>query len=74
MYESQRRSHKGRRLAKRAGKFFAVNAAYEQMLAKHYKSHYAEKPTKRHLKMLRQIAEGKGISINYLFSSLKFLG
>lgn len=67
MYESQRRSHKERELTKLSDRFYAVKEAYDQMLAKHYKSHYAEKPTKRHLKLLQQIDTGKAIPVDDLF-------
>lgn len=66
IYESQRRSHKERELTKLNEKLYAEIKAYEQILTKHYKSHYAEKPTKRHLKMLKKIAEAKGFSTSDL--------
>lgn len=57
LYESQTYSHKNRALLKLYGKMFGSEKAYDQIYSKHFKTHYAGKPTKRYQKLLRQIEE-----------------
>ena len=54
MYEQQTKSHKARNLEKVFG-YFKADELHEKIYSKHFKSHYAGKPTKRYLKLLRQL-------------------
>jgi len=38
-----------------------MERAYELLYSKHFKTHYAQKPTKRYLKALQTIQQGEGI-------------
>jgi hypothetical protein len=55
MYEKQTRSHKYRNMDKQLNKIFGPEGAYEQIYSKHFKTHYNGKPTKRYLKLVKQI-------------------
>lgn len=66
MYETQTYSSRNRNLVSLYDKYFRKEKAYEQIYSKHFKTHYAGNPTKRYLKLLRQIQESKGISLTAL--------
>jgi hypothetical protein len=55
MYEKQTYSHKSRRLYKQFERLFGVDKAYEQIYAKNFKKQYNNKPTRRYVKLLKQI-------------------
>ena len=55
MYESQIQSKKWREIEKIYGVCFDVDNLYEQLYSKHFKKFYAGKPTKRYLKIMRQL-------------------
>lgn len=63
MYESQRRSHKERKFFQLIDKYNAAVDACTCIATKYYKSHYAEKPTRRHIKILGQIMAGKDVPV-----------
>jgi hypothetical protein len=55
MYEKQTQSKKSRFLDKTLELYFRTDHLYKQLYKKHFKRHYAGKPTKRYLKLSRQI-------------------
>ncbi len=55
MYESQTYSHKNRALFRQFEMATGGDKAYDQLYSKHFKKYYAGKPTKRYLKILKQI-------------------
>ncbi|MEI6489713.1 MAG: hypothetical protein WCP52_12165 [Bacteroidota bacterium] len=62
MYEKQTYSYKNRWLGKQLDKLFGCEIAYEEIYSKHFKKTYNGKPTKRYLKLLKQVKAGEGIS------------
>ena len=62
MYESQIQSKKYRQLEKTFGAYFSSDKLYSQLYKKHFKKTYAGKPTKRYLKLKRQIEQAERIS------------
>lgn len=69
MYETQTYSPKNRHLVRQLDKKLCSEKAFEQMHSKHFKTHYAGKPTKRYKKLLQKIEEARGISITELLCS-----
>lgn len=69
MYETQTYSSRNRFLVRQYDKLFGKEKAYEQIHKKHFKTHYAGKPTKRYLKLLKKIEQSKGISLSALLCS-----
>lgn len=61
MYESQIQSKKYRNLDKTLGAYFRLDDLYQQLYKKHFKKTYAGKPTKRYLKLMKQITQAEGI-------------
>jgi hypothetical protein len=55
MYDSQTKSKKWRNMASHYNKVFDAKEAIEQLYSKHFRSHYAGKPTKRYLKLIKRI-------------------
>lgn len=55
MYEKQTYSHQKRRQFQSFDKLFLSERIYEQVYSKHFKSQYAGKPTRRYLRLLKQI-------------------
>ena len=62
MYEKQTESKKYRNLDKTLGAYFNTDQYYEQLYKKHFKKQYAGKPTKKYLKLTRQIKRAENIS------------
>ena len=62
MYEKQTESKKYRNLDKTLGAYFNTDKYYEQLYKKHFKKQYAGKPTKKFLKLTRQIQRAENIS------------
>ena len=58
MYECQTKSKKWREIEKIYGAYFDADKHYEQLYSKHFKKFYAGKPTKRYLKIMRQLPQG----------------
>lgn len=61
-YNKQTLSHKNRNLVVQWDKLCKSEKANDVIYGKHLKKHYKGIPTKRYLKMLKQIKEGEGIS------------
>ncbi len=74
MYESQTQSKKYRQLDKTLGAYFRTDDLYSQLYQKHFKKTYAGKPTKKYLKLIKQIERQKELLIQQLgiFSYLKY--
>lgn len=66
MYEQQTKSHKSRHLDKTFGKLFKAEDLHEKIYSKHFKSHYAGKPTKRYLQLLKRIKQSEQLTTNDL--------
>ena len=69
MYETQTYSKKNRYLFRQFNKHFGRDKAHEKIFSKHFKTHYAGKPTKRYQKLLKQIEASKGICLSSLMCS-----
>lgn len=63
MYESQTYSKTYRSLNKTIGAFFRSDRHYDTIYSKHFKKTYAGKPTKRYLKLMKEINKGESIPI-----------
>jgi hypothetical protein len=61
MYETQTQSKFYRTLEKTLGPYFQVDEAYNQLYKKNFKKQYAGKPTKKYLKLTKQIQKGESI-------------
>lgn len=61
MYEKQTQSKRYRQLDKTLGVYFRTEQLYEQLHKKHFKKQYAGKPTKKYLKLYRQIQKAESI-------------
>ena len=70
MYEKQIKSKKSRYFDKTIGVYFKVDQLYDQLYKKHFKKHYAGKPTKRYLKLTRQIQQAESVSFKDLQKAL----
>lgn len=55
MYDSQTKSKKWRLWDRFYGSYFKLDRLYEELYSKHFKTHYSGKPTKRYLKLMKQI-------------------
>lgn len=55
MYESQTQSKESKQLEKVIGAAFTMDQLYNQLYKKHFKKFYAGKPTKRYLRIKKQI-------------------
>ena len=55
IYEKQTQSKKYRYLDKTLGVYFRADQLFEQLYKKHFKKQYAGKPTKKYLKLMKQI-------------------
>ena len=64
MYDSQTRSKKWRLMEKVFGSCFDIDNHYEEIYSKHFKTHYNGKPTKRYLKLMRQINKAERLSVS----------
>ncbi|WP_017732242.1 hypothetical protein [Nafulsella turpanensis] len=64
MYESQTQSKKYRQLDKTFGAYLKLDSLYEQLYSKHFKRSYAGKPTKKYLRLMKQIRKAESVSHN----------
>ncbi|NQU87814.1 MAG: hypothetical protein HQ541_18865 [Mariniphaga sp.] len=64
MYDSQIKSKKDRNMDKIFGAYFRIDKLYEQLYKKHFKKTYAGKPTKRYLKLIKQIQKAERLTLN----------
>lgn len=62
MYETQTQSKKYRQLDKTLGTYFRTDELYSQLYKKHFKKTYAGKPTKKYLKLMKQINKAEKFS------------
>lgn len=61
MYETQTQSKKSRYLYKTLGVYFRTDQLLDQLCKKHFKKQYAGKPTKKYLRIARQIQRAESI-------------
>lgn len=61
MYEKQTQSKKYRGLDKTLGAYFKCDNLYSELYKKHFRKQYAGKPTKKYLKLTRQIQRAESI-------------
>ena len=66
MYEKQTHGKNYRALDKTLGKYYRADELYQTLRKKHFKKQYAGKPTKRYLRIMRQIERAEAIPINQL--------
>lgn len=69
MYDKQTRSKSWRRFEDMFG--FKIDEAYKTIYSKYFKTEYAGKPTKRYLKLMKQIKAAKPISERELLGFIK---
>lgn len=62
MYETQTQSKKYRQLDKTLGAYFKTDDLYSQLYQKHFKKTYAGKPTKKYLRLMKEIKKAESIS------------
>lgn len=62
MYEKQTYSKYGRSLDQMFGAYFGIDKVYEQIYSKNFKKMYAGKPTKKYLKLLKEIDQAERIN------------
>lgn len=65
-YQSQVRSKYYRELDKNFSAFFKIDKIYEEMHSKHFTKYYNGKPTKRYLKLKKQLKEVEKIPIHQI--------
>ena len=63
-YDSQIRSKWAREIDRLYGPLFKTDKLYDQLDKKYFKPYYAGRPTKKHLKIMRQLARANKISID----------
>ncbi len=61
MYETQTQSKKYRQLDKISRVYFKIDDLYSQLYKKHFKKTYAGKPTKKYLRIIKQIQKAESI-------------
>lgn len=62
MYETQAQSKKTRQLDKTFGAYFNKENLYSELYKKNFKKTYAGKPTKRYLRIMKQLQEAESIT------------
>jgi len=63
LYESQTKSKKQRSDIKLFDSYLKGDEAYQKILSKHFKTHYAGKPTRRYLKLMKLVEKGKDFTL-----------
>jgi hypothetical protein len=71
MYEKQTYSKNSRQQFRLWGKLFNTDKVYEQIYCKHFKTQYAGKPTKRYLKLCKELREAGEVSGKDLLKYIK---
>jgi hypothetical protein len=66
MYEKQTHSKQNRELIRLFNRFFSTDKLYEELNKKHAKKTYRGKPTKKYLKITRQIQRAENITSHQL--------
>jgi len=64
MYETQTQSKKYRQLDKTLGAYFKSDNLYSELYKKNFKKSYAGKPTKKYLRIIKQIKKSENIPYN----------
>ena len=64
MYETQTQSKKYRQLDKILGAYFKSDNLYSELYKKNFKKSYAGKPTKKYLRIIKQIKKSENIPYN----------
>jgi hypothetical protein len=64
MYKKQTQSKKSRYLDETLGVYFRTDQLFEQLNKKDFKKHYAGKPTRKYLKILKQFEKLRDFNIN----------
>lgn len=62
MYETQTQSKQTRQLDKTFGAYFKSDTLYRELYKKNFKKTYAGKPTKKYLRIMKQIQKAESIS------------
>ena len=62
MYECQTKSKKWRGWDKVYGSYYETDRLYEQLYSKHFKKFYAGKPTKKYLRIMKQIKRAERLT------------
>lgn len=62
MYQCQTTSKKWRFIENAFGSFFETDKLYKELYSKHFKKYYKGKPTKRYLKIIKQLQKTERIS------------
>ena len=62
MYSIQTESKNWRLMSRVYGSSFKLDGYYEEIYSKHFKTHYKGKPTKRYVKLMKQISLAERIS------------
>jgi hypothetical protein len=70
IYEKQTQSKKYRYLDKTLGVYYRADQLFEQLYKKHFKKHYAGKPTKKYLKLIKQIQIAESIPYHEIEKAL----
>jgi hypothetical protein len=70
MYETQTQSKKWRQLDKVFGAYFKSDELYSEIYKKHFKKMYAGKPTKKYLRIMKQIQKAESISYQEIESAM----
>ena len=70
MYEKQTKSKKSRYLDKTLGAYYRTEKLFEQLYKKHFKKRYAGKPTKKFLKLTKQIQRAENIPFHEIKKAL----
>ncbi len=70
MYEKQTQSKKYRYLDKTLGVYYRADQLFEQLYKKHFKKQYASKPTKKYLKLIKQIQIAESIPYHEIEKAL----
>lgn len=64
MYKKQTQSKKSRYLEKTLGAYFRTDQLFEQLYKKNFKNHYAGKPTKKYLQLIKIIQRSERLIYN----------
>lgn len=72
MYDSQIQSRYYRNSDKTLGAYFKLDKLYEQLYKKHFKKTYAEKPTKKFLRIMGQIEQTERIPLSTIERLMTF--
>ena len=69
-YETQIKSKHYRQLEKTLGSWLITDKLYSELYSKHFRTHYNGKPTKRYLKIMKQIKEAESIPLEEIHRAM----